>query len=361
MWLAFKRVYPLVVFGVFPVVALVLLVHSFRQTGNGPDFRYELYPEAKAILHGSNPFPAPDADLSQGGNQIYPPLAGVLVAPLTVFSVGVATGIFAVLLFGALMVTAWVVGLRDWRIYGLIVLWPASLAAIQSGNLTLILSLLVAVAWRYRDRRYVPGVAIGLAIALKLFLWPLLVWLLARRSYRAAAAGAAIGIAGILAVLPFTSLSDFLRVEAHLGDTFGPGSLTIGGLLFQAHASAYGTGTIVAALAGLAVLVLAYTRRSLPLAVTAALLLSPIVWLHYFALLLVPLAARQPRLAAVWLIPLALWPCPGTVGEIHEWHVVLALTTLAVVTVLIECGPGPLRGLVRRRRRVAEVAKPVGL
>jgi hypothetical protein len=40
----------------------------------------------------------------------------------------------------------------------------------------------------------------------------------------------------------------------------------------------------------------------------AALLLSPIVWMHYLALLPVAIAARHPRFGIAWLLPLALWP-----------------------------------------------------
>ena len=45
----------------------------------------------------------------------------------------------------------------------------------------------------------------------------------------------------------------------------------------------------------------------------ATLALSPIVWLHYLVLLLVPLAIMRPRFSAIWLLPVLLWvsPKPG--------------------------------------------------
>ena len=55
------------------------------------------------------------------------------------------------------------------------------------GNITILLVLLVALAWRYRDRARIAGLALGAAIAAKLFVWPLVVWLLLTRRYRAAA------------------------------------------------------------------------------------------------------------------------------------------------------------------------------
>jgi hypothetical protein len=44
-------------------------------------------------------------------------------------------------------------------------------------------------------------------------------------------------------------------------------------------------------------------RRSLTLALAAALVLSPIVWLHYFVLLLVPIALARRTFSVLWNIP----------------------------------------------------------
>ena len=360
MWLAFKQVGPYAFFILIPAVVIVIFATDLSNSVPATDFRYELYPEAKLLLHGTNPFESPHADLSSGQNRIFPVPAALLAVPLTVLTVGAASYVFMVVLFAMIAATAWVAGVRDWRVYGLLALWPANLAAVQSGNLTLLLALLVAVAWHYRERRYIPGLAIGATIALKLFLWPLLVWLLALRAYRSAALGAAIGLAGgVLTALPFTSLSDFVQLENNLAHVFGPQSYNLVGLLVQSGAS-YRSAEVVADLVGLAALALAYRRRSLPLAVSAALLLSPIVWLHYFALLIVPIAARAPRLALIWFIPLLLWVCPGTAGEIREWHIVLALSVLSIVTVLAEWGAGPFRRAERRLGFVADGATSPG-
>ena len=40
------------------------------------------------------------------------------------------------------------------------------------------------------------------------------------------------------------------------------------------------------------------------------LALSPIVWLHYLVLLLVPTAIARPRFSAIWLLPILLWTSP---------------------------------------------------
>jgi hypothetical protein len=40
----------------------------------------------------------------------------------------------------------------------------------------------------------------------------------------------------------------------------------------------------------------------------AALAASPIVWVHYFLLLLIPLALLRPRLSLLWFVPFLFQP-----------------------------------------------------
>ena len=42
----------------------------------------------------------------------------------------------------------------------------------------------------------------------------------------------------------------------------------------------------------------------------ATLALSPIVWLHYLVVLLVPMAIARPRFTPLWLLPILLWTSP---------------------------------------------------
>jgi hypothetical protein len=340
MWAALKRVAPILFLGALPLAVLVGGGYEYNHTGNlATDFRFELYPEAVRVLHWSNPFPPAHSDFAEGPNQVFPIAAALLVAPLTALSAPWAAGMAVVILLALIAATLWVLDVRDWRVYGIVALWGPSLAALQSGNLTIVLALLVALAWRWRERRWAPGVAIGVAVALKLFLWPLLVWLIAIRRYRAAASGAAIGVVGgLLLVLPFISIADYARLLNGMGNVFGPRSYNVVGLLQLSHAASMHTAVLVADFIGLAVLLFAYRRRSLSLALAASLLLSPIVWTHYFELLIVPVAVRWPRLAPVWFVPLLMLLCPGTWLDVRLWHVLLGLVVLLVVVALIEWG-----------------------
>ena len=47
---------------------------------------------------------------------------------------------------------------------------------------------------------------------------------------------------------------------------------------------------------------------TLTIMLAAALAASPIVWVHYFLLLLVPLALARPRLSLLWFVPFAFQP-----------------------------------------------------
>ena len=50
------------------------------------------------------------------------------------------------------------------------------------------------------------------------------------------------------------------------------------------------------------------TWPTFTLTLAAALCASPIVWVHYFLLLLVPLALIRPRLSLLWFVPFAFQP-----------------------------------------------------
>jgi len=114
---------------------------------------------------------------------VYPPSVAVVLAPFSLLPVVWATVLFTVVMGAALVVALWVLEIRDWRVYAVVGCWPATISSVQAGNVTALLVLLAAVAWRWRNRRFVPGVAVAVAIAAKLFLWPLVVWLLATRRW----------------------------------------------------------------------------------------------------------------------------------------------------------------------------------
>ena len=77
------------------------------------------------------------------------------------------------------------------------------------------------------------------------------------------------------------------------------------------------------------------TERSFTCAVAATLALSPIVWLHYLVVLLVPMAIVRPRFSLLWLLPVLLWvsPRPGYAEGFETFMPAVAAAIL--VTVLL--------------------------
>lgn len=330
-------------FAVLPLALVPLLLHAAGSDYLW-DFRKEFMPAGRAILDGTSPYPRALGDLESHANYVYPPLAAVLVAPLTWLPSVVAEGIFVALSLAAPALALRLLRVRDWRCYGLVYLWPPLLGGLSLGTLSPLLALVVAAAWRWRRSSPALGVLVTGAAVAKLFLWPLLAWFAIGDRWRAAlvsilAAGAAvlaswalIGFSG-LAGYP-RLLQELSRIEAPRG--YSPTSLGLAlGLPREAAlalALAVGLPLFVAAVA------LARRPRSehgaLSCAIAASLALSPVVWMHYLVLLLVPIAAGRDRLGLVWFAPLLFWITPSTASNGSVWRILAVLAVVALTLVL---------------------------
>jgi alpha-1,2-mannosyltransferase len=326
---ASRRVLPIVLFAALPaVVAVAMFLIALRSGPLALDFHHELYPEAKEILAGRNPIPVPT---SLAGNYLWPPLAALLVSPLTVLpptAADVAIGLLGLVCVGLAL---WLVGVRDWRVYGAAALWPQVIGEIRISHLTPVLCLLAAVVWRYRDATLRPGLALGVAGAVKFLLWPLGVWLLALRRTGAALIAAAVAAGSLLLVLPYTGLDEFAKLMVDLGRAFDQDGYSPFGLLVRLGVSDTVARGVTLAI-GAYFLVRSWQRRNFALAVAASLVLAPIVWLDYYALTAVPLAVARPRLSAIWLLPLASWGLPSSgIATDEVWGVGRVLLVFGVV------------------------------
>ena len=85
-------------------------------------------------------------------------------------------------------------------------------------------------------------------------------------------------------------------------------------------------------------------RRAFVLALVASLALTPIVWLHYFALLLVVVALMRSRLGLVWFVPLAMIITPGS-GNPTPFETSWTLAVAAVTIGLALREPAPRSAL----------------
>ena len=196
----------------------------------------------------------------------------------------------------------------------------ATVIALQVGSIEPLLLLGIVAAWRMRDKAVPCGVCLAAVVVAKVFLLPLLAWLVIARRWRAAAvavtasavllgAGWVLGPVGAPAY--FHMLGALTTHEARQGWSM------VGFMLH--HGVAQSTAHDLAMLAAAATIAAAWLvhRRTgsdatlLVGCVAASLFASPVVWAHYFALLWVaPLILRIPRVLAfaagalTWLLVL---------------------------------------------------------
>ena len=208
---------------------------------------------------------------------------------------------------GVFGVGLWSVGVRDWRVYGVVALWPPIILEPGVSHLTPAVMLLTAVAWRWRYTDGHAGVAVGLAIALKLFPgpspcgWPRPVGTARRsspRSSRRPPPPLCFRTPGS-GLMPRRSLMSDGRSTRTATRSTGSSS--------RPDCPAPWVGWSLRRSA-VGLLAATWRYRSFTLAVATALAVSPIVWLDYFALAAIPLAVVRPRLSPVWFVPL------GTAG-----------------------------------------------
>ena len=199
---------------------------------------------------------------------IYPATAAVAFVPFGAIPFTVGGFAFAALIIGALMAALWMLGVRDWKCYAIVFLTTPGEMSVITGTLSGVCALLAAVIYRYRDGRARPAAALAVALA------------------------RALGASPALA-------------------------------------------TVFVAVIGLGVLaasrLIADERITFTLAVLAALVLSPVVWIHYLVLLYVPIAIARPRLSPLWFAP-ALYAPIGLKahadGSLIRLGLVLAVTFL---------------------------------
>jgi Glycosyltransferase family 87 len=274
---------------------------------------------------------------------VYPAPAALVMAPFGALPWTAAVVAFTLTLLGGLFFTLRLLGVRDWRCYALALAAMPMASSIMVGTPTPLLALGAAVAWRYRDRRWVTAAAIVGVVVTKIFLWPLWFWLVATRRYRTAATTAVLGIVvlfGSWGVLGFSGLRDY---PSRLGNIAGLEQDKSYSPFALFRSLGLSTGSTRLAVLGLTVVAIAAIfaasrfsrdgdRLSFVVALITGLLASPIVWLHYLVLLIVPLALYRPRLSTAWFIPLAYWFLPGqeSHGSVRNILVMFGLTTLTL-------------------------------
>ena len=323
-------------------ISLVALLSIAGSDELGWDFRYTYLRAAELVRNGESPYPPlDDAVLGSGTAYVYPPQLAVVLAPLTVFPADLVVWSAFAASVAALVGALALLGVRDARCYAAVLVWGSTSSALEMTNLSVFLVLAFALAWRFRDTIWPLAATVGLVVSTKLFGWPLLVWAVATRRYRAAVGAIVFGVAVTFcawAVIGFADLTRYPELLRRFSEVQGQEKSysIVAATVALGYDPSVGQG--LAAIVGSALLAAAvyYGRwarddvRCFAAAVGATLAFTPVLWLHFFVLLVVPLAIARPRFSAIWLLPSVLWLCPRD-GNGHGLEPLLPLTVAVVL------------------------------
>lgn len=309
------------------------------------------------LLHGGNVYPPPGSPAVYSGHSfVYPFVSAWPFVPLALVPAAVARAIF--LACSAILVLAAAVGRSDrdqWP--AVLVLCTAfTITGLQLGALSPLLLAGAVYLWRLRDRPAAAGLLAGAVVTSKLFLAPLILWLLFSRRYRAFAwsVGCTCSLLALGFLLGPLGPAGYLRLLSRLGPNearsgFGP----IGALMNLGMTS--GLAEAVAAAAAAAVIGVAYRhwrrggdeRFLFSAGIVASLCLSPIVWSHYLVLLAaIPIVFELRRR---WFLAFAL--CSWAIAPPHGVHPHTALLGVtALGSWLVIAGTLLVLGLTSRVR-----------
>jgi hypothetical protein len=336
---------------VFPVLLTIWLFVKYAAMHQlAVDFDHDFWVVGLRVRHGLSPYAWSRRQLAHGIGFPYPAFTALLFAPFSLLPRGLADVTFVVMSITACLGALRVLGVRDWRLYAFVLLWWPVINGWQTGNLTLLLVLGVAAAWRCRDSPVLLGVVVATIVSIKPVVWPLGVWLLATGRWRATASAIVSGlIVNLVAwsVIGFDELPRFLHLVSTQTDLMYRQGYALSALAVRMGAGR-GIATALQALIALVVVAVCVRtgrrgddRVSFTVAVALMMTAAPRVDNHYFALLIVPLAIARPSLSRIWLLPLAFWLCPAT--HLAVWQLTLAWVTLAALTLLLTrpAGLGP--------------------
>jgi hypothetical protein len=345
-----RRSIQLAVFFQAPLLAVGFLAIEAGRGRLMEDFAW-LRAGAQAVVHGHSPYTPPDPGLlAQNDKFVYPALDAYLFAPFAVLPRGLAAVLFLLLSCAAVGVGLRLLGVQDWRCFGVTLISPPTFFALGFGALGPLLFLGAAAAWRYRSRSGPLAMIIGLTFVAKLLLWPLLIWLVATRRWAAAAGAVATALVATVvgwAGIGFDGFREYPTTLRVLNDVQEWKSYSLSGLALALHLpSGVGAAALATVAAGGSLLMFRLARqpdgdrRSFVVASLTALLATPLLWNHYLVLLLVPLALARPRLSWAWALPMLLWltPHPEAAGVAGRCVLLLGVTA-AVAVVALEPSP----------------------
>ncbi|MEO8626333.1 MAG: glycosyltransferase 87 family protein [Candidatus Limnocylindrales bacterium] len=356
--------------GVAMAGLLVLGLAMWSWVGRSPSWAYDFHAYWEAalrLLSTGSPYTAetlagpfrlaPPFRLGPDELFMYSPVLALLLVPLTALVESVAVIFWLVIRVAALGMTCSLMpipGRLRVAVFGVALLSVPVLRDLELGNVSLIVTLLGVVIWRWLDRP-VAGIALAVSLTVRPTMVVIGAWWLLRGLWRPIAWSAVAGFVVVLASLVWLRSEAWLQYPTVLGNVrdlmgvpsnvdLGSAVLLVGGPPWLAQLALYAGYAVAIG----AVLLSLRRDRELSYVVTlmATLILSPLLWDHYLTNLLVPaafLAARgrwwglalpllawmpQPMLPLVALAGLLL-PFLAWGGDVHTSRVPAASHSLA--------------------------------
>jgi hypothetical protein len=305
------------------MATLVVLLVSWRTSaGWGYDFA-AYYDAAQRLAATGSPYQAETLGGPFGpgpaGLYLYSPVLATLLLPASGLEFVSAALLWQVARVGVLMLACALMPVsRNVRLasLGVAALTPGVLQDLNLGNVSVIVTFLAVVSWRYLDSP-VSGIALAASLSVRPTMAVVAGWWILRRRLQPVA-WTVVAIAVLVALtMPFVGVTgwlDYATVLRNLSGVTGvPRNADLGSFVLNLGAPPLAATLALVAGYGVAVVaVLASLRRDRELgyvvAVAASLVLSPLLWSHYLALLIVP-AAFLARRGHPWAIalPLLTW------------------------------------------------------
>jgi hypothetical protein len=324
-------------------IGLVLAYMHSRVLGT--DYRSNAWAAGRALFHGMHLYvPPTSAEVKRLAMFDWGPASAVLLAPLALLPAGIASPLVVAACVASVLATLYICGVRDWRVYCIVMTWPFVVVGWVFGNIELPLTLCLAVAWRCRDRPRIVALAVAVMLSVKIILWPAVIWLLATRRYPATLYTVVWALAInliVFAVVGFNELGRYLALLPAVAKFARPRS--VGVISLAVHLGAGRTiadGIVLVVAAGVGAGCVVAGRRgedllAFALAIVVCVVATPIVDAYYYTLLVVPVALTRPRFGQIWAVPLVLWLSLGVLGPWnHVGTTVVCLLTVAVLVTL---------------------------
>jgi alpha-1,2-mannosyltransferase len=316
------------------------------------------------VIRGISPYDAPtDPHLWSGSAYVYPWLSAFLFAPLDLLPRGASHLVSYLLSSAAVVLGARLLGVRSVLATCALLLAAPVLRNAELGAVNALFFLAGAAVWRGRERTGVVVAGLLVLVGMKLFLAPLLLWVvLARRS----AVPVCLALAAFFTVgfwagpISLGTYSRSMSVLAEHEQMHGMSLHHLAALLLPGTVA-----PLVPPLLSAAVLIGAAVvyrrcpeRQELTLFVgclCAGLLMTPILWTHYLVLLLLAVLLVRPRWAVAAAVASWVLVSPAHLSPLGDLSVLTRLLLLHATLVLV-----PVLTALRLHHRGEAAPAPVG-